>query len=302
MYKAVPDSGNSFLILCTVVEQMSIKERVNQADVRPVIDSLFPKPDVRLDGEIVQPAQTENYAEIGAAFNYLFSFWLAGHNDQTEIVRWPTSAGLERIETTYPSYNEAAQQRVDAAEQALARYTTSGELSDALCLGALDLARVEAAYNGDRPRALQLLRRLGTAEEADVSDLRGLYRAIPERFDSLDAVVVNPEFGALEYRVGDVDADVVCDGSLLDLKTTKTLRLKIGYWRKLVGYATLAEAARSVSDPLETPFSETTIPAVDSVGVYFSRHGCLWRTSTARIYDHEQYPEFKDWFIEQVAG
>jgi hypothetical protein len=92
-----------------------------------------------------------------------------------------------------------------------------------------------------------------------------------------------------------VDTDVVCDGTLLDIKTTKDLALKINYWRKLVAYATLAEHARTV----EKRFDDvpTTVPKLEQVGLYFSRHGVLWTVSTDRIYDHDQYGEFKDWFI-----
>jgi hypothetical protein len=280
---------------------MSIKERVNRPEVRPVIDSLFPKPQFKTETPIVQPSQTDNYAEIGAAFNYMFSFWLAANNNTTAISRWPTTAGLNSIEAGYEEYADDANERIDAAERALARYTETGIVDDSLCRSALDLARIEAAYNGDRPRALHLLRRLGNQNPDDINDLRGLTAAIPDEFRTVDAVTVNPEFGPVEFKVGGVDADIICDGTLLDLKTTKDPTLKINYWRKLVAYATLAEVARSFSTHFEGSFTDVELPEIENVGVYFSRYATVWKVSTTRIYEQEQYSEFRDWFINVVS-
>ena len=274
---------------------MTVKECVRRANVRPVIDSLFPKPDFTLDGDLVAPAQTENYAEMGAAFNYMFTFWLAVNHDDADIARWPTQAGLATIDREYPDYADAAHDCVDRAETALAEFIDTGVVSDALCQGALDLARVEAAYHGDDRRAIHLLGRLGEYDEGDIMDLKALYDTIPEEFSQYDEVVVNPEFGPVEVRIGGVDADVVCDHTLLDIKTTKHLRLDINYWRKLVGYATLANAAHSMGAQFTDV--ETTVPELERVGIYFSRHGLLWTVDTDCIYNHEQYPEFKDWFL-----
>lgn len=278
---------------------MSVKERVQRPEVRPVIDSLFPKPAFTATGECIAPPRTENYAELGAAFNYLFSFWLSINHPNTEVARWPTDAGLTTIAREYESYTTAAEHHIETAETALTHFIETGEPTADLCKAALDLARIEAAYHGDRPRAISLLRRLGEYDDDDVADLLALYRAIPSQFADYDHVLVNPEFGPVEIKVGGIDADLVCDGTLIDIKTTKDLSLKINYWRKLVGYATLADAAHSMT----TTFGELeeTVPKLDRVGIYFSRYGTLWTVPTDEIYQHEKFTEFNDWFINRVA-
>jgi len=42
------------------------------------------------------------------------------------------------------------------------------------------------------------------------------------------------------------------------------------------------------------------MPRFSEIGIYFSRHGTLWSTSTIDIYEHEKYDQFKTWFQEQA--
>jgi hypothetical protein len=71
----------------------------------------------------------------------------------------------------------------------------------------------------------------------------------------------------------------------------KEATLEADYWRQLVGYAVLADIA---ADEL------AHMPEFREIGIYFSRHGILWRTSASQIYDHEKYLKFKNWFQDEA--
>jgi len=277
---------------------MDIKERVQKPDARAIIDSVFPKPEFTLEEAIVAPPQTENYAEIGAAFNYILTFWIARNHNSPEIARWPTKAGISTIEREYEDYISIANEAVENAEEAFAIFLENGRLTDELCLSALNLARIEAAYHGPRPRALNLLNRLGNSNQDDIEDLKTLYRTIPSQFQKYENITVNPNFGLVEFKIGGVDVDLICDGLLLDIKTTKKLRLNISYWRKLVAYATFWKASNEMRGLFEEV--NTSVPAVDSVGIYYSRYGLIWEVPTERIYTKDKYKKFQDWFLNNA--
>jgi hypothetical protein len=42
------------------------------------------------------------------------------------------------------------------------------------------------------------------------------------------------------------------------------------------------------------------MPRFSEVGIYFARHGILWRSSATDIYEHEKYEQFKGWFREKA--
>jgi hypothetical protein len=276
---------------------MDVTQFVQEADVRPIIDSLYPKPLNSIDAAILAPPQTTHYAEVGSAFDYLFSFWLIAHNPATDVRRWPARAGLTRIATEYPAYEHAASDALDAAETALAEYLETGQLKPTLAESALDLARIEAAYKGDSDRAVELLDAVGSYNEGDVRDLLQLYDVIPDEFTTFDTVRVNPEFGPVEHGVRGVDVDCLCDGCLVTVKTTKQSKFSIIHWRSLVVFATLAEASRRADERFS---DETTLPEITQVGLYFARHGYLWTYPTDDIYTHPSYKNFRNWLLPRL--
>jgi hypothetical protein len=273
---------------------MNVNRFVQEADVRPIIDSLYPKPTNAIDADLLAPPQTTNYAEVGGAFGYVFSFWLIAHNASTDVRRWPTQAGLNRIATKYPAYESEASNALDRAEQALTDYLETGEFSQSLAEIALDLTRIEAAYRADEDRARSLLESIGEYTPEDTCDLQSLCNAIPNTFEDFSTVRINPEFGPVEHGVKGVDIDCLCDGILVDVRTTKSASLNINYWRSLIVFATLAEASRRADERFS---DEYTLPSIEQVGIYFARHGYLWTHATTEIYSHPSYRNFRNWLL-----
>lgn len=276
---------------------MDVTQFVQEADVRPIIDSLYPKPLNSIDAALLAPPQTTNYAEVGSAFDYLFSFWLIAHNPSTDVRRWPARAGLNRIKTEFPTYERRATDALDAAETTLTEYLETGHLTSTLAEAALDLARIEAAYKGTPHRATELLESVGSYDEADVSDLLHLYEVVPDEFKSFSTVRVNPEFGPVEHGVRGVDVDCLCEGCLVTVKTTKQSKFAVNHWRSLIVFATLAEASRRADERFSDDY---TLPKITKVGLYFARHGYLWTHSTDEIYSHPSYKNFRNWLLPRL--
>lgn len=111
---------------------------------------------------------------------------------------------------------------------------------------------------------------LGSVDSLDVDDLLRLWKVIP--FDGPMSVCLgknvwlNPTFGRFSRGMGGADADVVASTMLIDIKTSIHPDIRL-HGAQLIGYAMLAQAYRDEEAP--------NFPAVDSVGVYFSRQGTL---------------------------
>ena len=89
---------------------------------------------------------------------------------------------------------------------------------------------------------------------------------VPKRYTRL-----NPVFGYGSRLVGGADADMIIDGTLIDIKTTKDPTFKEDYYYQLVGYYILSLLGR-----IDTSYWKSrNNAAVHRIGIYFSRHGVL---------------------------
>lgn len=271
---------------------MSLTSFLKDADeVRIVLDQTFDKPEFEISKERRAEPRTTNYALIGTAFDYVLRFWLEKQYTTTESKPWVAHQGLNltrimSMETTTEDGQEF-DEVMATIEQRHLEYLDTGEMTDELLASTLDLARFDWVYRSGRPPE-----NLGEAQAGDIEDLRRLYEIIPQdEFLGASHILLNPTFGSASNLVSGADADIVLDETLIDIKTVKDLTLKVDYWRQLVGYLVLADLA---GDEL------AEMPRFSEVGIYFARHGILWRSSATEIYEHEKYEQFKTWFREKA--
>lgn len=263
----------------------------DNGDLRILIDQTFEKPEVNIEADRLAEPQTTNYALIGTAFDYILRFKLEREYDGVDSRPWIAHQGLQFAEmagmATESSTGQALSDILSDAERLHREYLDSGRMTDELLAATLDLGRLDWIYRSGR-----VSDEFGEAPEGDIDDLRQLYDIVPEdEFSEADTVLLNPTFGSASSLVNGADADIVLDSTLIDIKTVKDAKLKIDYWRQLVGYCVLADLA---SDELDH------MPEFTGVGIYFSRHGVLWQTSASRIYGHEKYEKFKSWFRDEA--
>jgi hypothetical protein len=265
----------------------------DDGELRILIDETFEKPEAEIEAERLAEPQTTNYSLIGTAFDYVLRFKLEKHYDSVDSKPWVAHNGVSLAYLTDMTDDLSSEQSLEDiltnAERIHQDYLETGEVTDELLVATLDLARLDWIY-----RSMKLSDEFGEANESDIKDLRRLYEIVPENeFLGADTVLLNPTFGSASKLVGGADADIVLDSTLIDIKTVKEAKLKPEYWRQLVGYAILADIA---SDELEH------MPEFTEVGIYFSRHGTLWRTSATQIYEHEKYEQFKKWFKDRAES
>lgn len=261
-------------------------------ELRVLIDQIFEKPPLDESFDRKAEPQTSNYALIGTAFDYVVRFWLErqyGVSSKPWIAHQGYSLACIIPEEEHEIADDRDIHRVFRDIEAIhEEFVDSGEMTDDLLAATLDLARFDWVYRSGQP-----LKDLTVATEGDITDLRNLHEILPiQEFQKFDDVLLNPTFGSASELVNGADADLILDGSLLDIKTVKDASLKPDYWRQLVGYAVLADLASEELDDMGK---------VNRVGIYFSRHGEVWSTSASLIYDNEKYCQFKSWFQERAV-
>jgi hypothetical protein len=82
--------------------------------------------------------------------------------------------------------------------------------------------------------------------------------------------ILNPTSGAGSVLVGGADGDLILDGNLIDIKTTKSLAMKRAIFDQLIGYFILLK----VGDMYE----------LDRHSVYFARFEELWNISIEELF------------------
>lgn len=103
---------------------------------------------------------------------------------------------------------------------------------------------------------------LAIADEVWIADICQIGRLFYQRHAGLLSrpFRLNPTFQG-SFDVGGADADLIADGCLIDVKTTKSATLDVEWLRQLIGYALL-----DYEDEL----------GITSVGLYLARHGELF--------------------------
>jgi hypothetical protein len=214
--------------------------------------------------------KTKNYSLIGIAFDYLL---------RSELKRLhPTSIENELIAETsislvsqyvelngyYPAKNKQIGQKelllmknvAESYKQMRAVFIEDGVLTDDFIEATIKFARMDAIYN-----------------------------LISEEFKkSSDPILLDPTFGEASRKVGGADVDLIRGDTMIDIKTTKEMKLDGYLWSQMVGYLILADEAHS---------NERILPKIQNFGLYFSRYGCFWKINASYVRENRNYEEVK---------
>lgn len=220
-----------------------------------------------------------DWGAAGTAFDYRIRLLLATQDPAGFIAaagarnlarRWrqlsPTAAWTELVQAIADLQSEPSRAREPVANP---ESTTVARLSGLLALYE-QLYRVPDAYLTSHPLLLagpdaRLEEHLALVDGRLVNDVAALTALFTESQPDLAGrhqhVVSNPIFDRSNDLDG-ADADVIVDGTLLELKTVKNPVLnKITVWQ-ILGYLLADTTDRHL---------------IREVGWYFSRHGYLWR-------------------------
>lgn len=261
------------------------------------ISQLIPIPyeTVEQNLEIKAPVITKNAPAIGVAFDYLLRNELKrSHPDSVEA----TTVASQSIDIVknHIALNKKCVLRNKVLHKsdliklkeletnyfnARKEFYESGKLTEKFLELTVKFSRLDSIY------------RAGTytdfTEEVpmqDIDDLRSLYIIIPEKFKNLgDKWILDMGFGNSSKIVGGADVDLITGNTMIDIKTTKRIKLGDYEWGQLVGYAVLAEIERG---------NDISFPRIDRLGLYFSRYAYIWTIDSQHIYRNPNYKKVKE--------
>jgi len=161
------------------------------------------------------------------------------------------------------------------------KFINDGKLTDDYIIATIKFANLDSIFRALAYKATQNI------DPLDVEDMRNLYNAIPDNFfDYGKKWILDAIFGKASEMAGGADVDLIIDNSIIDIKTTKNLRLDSYMWGQIVGYYILSEIENKKN--------------IDHIGIYFSRYGYLWNIDTDYITKNNNYNNVKSLMMENL--
>lgn len=287
---------------------MSLTTFLKNQEVRDRFAQQFPKPKFDLKGELLAPPQTKRYALIGTAFDYLLRFYLKRLNPDAVTRIWVAESVLEHpfsplledavihadtgeiLSFTETDLTRKVQEIIEQAKAVHTSYLSSGEITDKVLESTLLLAQLDPIY-----RSGYIDENIGTVYKEDITDLRNLISIVnPEMFRAKESCILNPTFGNASRLVGGADADLLIDSTLIDIKTTKNLKLIPDDFHQIVGYYILSRIGGMDGAPSGL--------SIERVGIYYSRYGVLYTVPLNTVVSEDSLPSFMEWLTEKATS
>lgn len=279
---------------------MSLTSFISQPEIRDGFRAALTKqPPFKPDKAMLAPPLTTNYALVGTAFDYLLRFYLERLNPNTKTQGWVAGLGVLFIEDE--QIRKLAKEIFKDAEKHHEAYLQNGVLTDELISASLRLACLDGSARGGSERFNK--DGLTNLDEIDISDLRRLMSIIPEQdFKAQKACHLNPTFGVALRLVGGGDADIVIDDKIIDIKTTKNLKLEPKHIHQLVGYYTLLSLGGMDVKRGNNFHYLDEVSEINNLCIYFSRHGYLHTIKTSDLIAPGSLSDFVKWFIKSACN
>lgn len=280
----------------------------DQKAIRDGLRARVVKPSIRFEAIKAAPLTT-NYRIVGTAFDYVLRFFLQRINSVAQTRGWIAEDGAELIGTSEYEFDldhntlshkadrkrRQADTYISEARSEHQAYLKTGLVTDKLLFAALRLAYLDIAVRAGPDRIDWV--HLKSPDAKDVVDLRTLLALVKaSSFKATRACLLNPTFGAASGLVGGADADILLDDCLIDIKTTKNRHLDNRDFLQLIGYYLLHGF-----DGIHCGGSKTTAHEVNSLAIYFSRYGYLWKVPVEEVLPPDSVRDTAKWFFESVC-
>lgn len=269
---------------------MSLTSFLKYKDVKEKFKQEFPMPKFNLSGDLLAAPKTNHYIRVGIAFDYLMRFYLKRINRNAITQVW-----VAEVACAYAikliNDDKILKKIINIlkdSKKIYSEYLKTGEMNDeviktCLLLAPLDLFR----------RGLFIDPYIGTTNPRDIEDLKDLIKLVnPKEFKSRKICMLNPTFGKASKLVGGADMDLLLDNALIDIKTTKFLKLKRDYLNQLIGYYILFLIGGIDDAPPKAK--------VEFIGVYYSRHGLLYKIPIREVVGKCDLQKFILWFKKRA--
>lgn len=279
-------------------------------ELRDKLRTSLGRPSFGLKADLVAPPMTKNYSVVGQAFDYLLRFklehrhkklvsnhkiWVADIAYDNIIVRCQRTKG-KRVELgRFGEYTVDKRKFLMAlmffhsqAKTSHSSFVKSGKITNKLLESCLFLARLDVFV-----RAGFIDQTLFEFDEQDLTDLKALFQAVnDEHFVCKKRVILNPYFGIASTLVGGADSDIIIDGTLIDIKTTKNLTLEREHLNQLIGYYILSRIGGILNNKKVKP--------IETLALYYSRFGILYKFPVSDLGTAEQVEQCERWFYNHA--
>ena len=300
---------------------MSLTSFIKKKEIRDLFASEFKQPRDKITGEIKAPPLTKHFVMIGTAFDYLLRFYLKYHNPEAKEHGWVAELSCRLIhpdpriftqldpdiceivpgiceiiiknqnfaKNVDPDIREIALKNLNFAKDAYSKFLENGVFSKDILKSAILLAQLDPIY-----RAYYIDPNMGIVDNADIQDLRNLISLVNiEDFKVNSYCLLNPTFGEGSGLVGGADADIVIDNQLIDIKTTKQLKISRHMFNQIIGYYILGKIGGIGREKID-------ISNISEIGFYFSRYGMKYMYKVEEIIDFNSLPDFIDRFEDKA--
>lgn len=255
------------------------------ADVRLRFRTEFPKPEFHFDKTkplLVEP-HSNRFGLMGTAFDYVLRFQIQRLNPKkAKTSPWVAALAADELDKRF---RVKASNIIKTAEDRLKRYLKTGDLSDELIESSVLLAQLDTVYRCGLGQ-----QDVGAVHKEDICELRALAAAVPLKlFKAKRQCLLNPTFGSASYLVGGADADIIIDGTLIDIKTTKAFAIEEKHYHQLIGYYILSVIEGDGA----------SMYGIEQLGIYFSRQAHLEVWPVHDVVTPSRLPAFTRWLQTQ---
>lgn len=238
--------------------------------------------------------KTKNYALIGTAFDYLLRSELKRLHPKAKETKTIADISIEIVNDFIEDkgYLQCINQKIGKLdrlkilylavnyEAAREEFMPDGILTDNFLELTIRYARMDAISRAKYYDDVEKI-----VDPLDIDDMRNLYSLIPREFkESATNILLDPTFRNVLKMVGGANLDFIMGNTMIDIKTTREMKLNEYYWSQIVGYLMLATEAHK---------RYKSFPKIENIGLYFSRYGYLWEIEADYVRNNPNYEQVK---------
>jgi len=265
---------------------MSLIKLLKNKDVKEKFAKEFPMPRFNLVGELIAQPKTNHYSLVGTAFDYLMRFYLKKINPSATTQEWVAESVVDLVDDKKTL--EKIKKILSNAKKIYGKYLETGEMDEEVIKSCLLLAQLDPIY-----RAGVIDPNIGVVDSGDIEDMKNLIKLVkPTEFLCKKCCMLNPTFGEASTLVGGADMDILLDDTLIDIKTTKFLELKRSHFNQIIGYYILF-----LISGIDNAQKNTK---VEFIGIYYSRHGLLYKIAINEVIKNCDIQKFIMWFKKRA--
>lgn len=249
---------------------------------------------------------TSYSGEIGTAFDYLFRFKLEHLNKRTfsKTKDWVAQSGLKGIIAFIDSdksqtitlgysvikkkdrqqFKHSLLSEFEKAKVSHRRFVKNGKLTRDFVKSCVFLAKLDV-YR----RTFFIDNSFDEIKEETINEVEELFNIVPwKEFKTKKCCILNPTFSSRAAGIKG-DGDLILDDILIDIKSSKELKLRREDLNQVIGYFLMSKLGKQDFNILR-------------IGIYFARYGVLWQLKLSDYYNIEDHIKRAKEFQRLIAN